>query len=176
MLVGILGPIPFMGGNGSAFTLHQLKEKYKNAFAKHRILQGNDLIEDVGVDPIEIDFQMEFFAPWTLSPAASISALKLLASLKIPIPMFIGDTPIGRGPLTLYLIESIDTTYKTWSGSQCAVASASIHLIEYGNPLSIAGPLGAIASIGASVVGNLVPASASVSIGTGGISAGVSIG
>ncbi len=155
-LVGILGTIPFEGGLSSAFTFHEVSKKRKNAFAKHRIIKGNDLIEDVGFDPIEIDIQMKFFRPYTLDPAASLIALETLMDLKIPVPMFIGNTPVGRGLLTLFLVESIDSKMEKWVGSTLTILQCTVKLLEYGNPFGISGPLGALASAGASVVGSLI--------------------
>src|SRR5215469_16541143 len=68
-LVGILGTVPFVAGQGTAFTFHDIEKKRKNAFAKHRVINSNDLIEDVGFDPIELDIKMKFFSPWTLDPS-----------------------------------------------------------------------------------------------------------
>jgi hypothetical protein len=154
--VGILGIIPFVGGLGTTFTVHEITKKRKNAFAKHRVINGNDLIEDVGFDPIELDLQMHFFKPWTFDPSLSLIALEGLMESKIPVPLIIGGTPVGRGLLTLFVIESIDSKMEKWHGASLAVLDCTVKLLEYGNPFSISGPLGILANAGASVVGNLI--------------------
>jgi hypothetical protein len=154
--VGILGIIPFVGGLGSTFTVHEIQKKRKNAFAKHRVINGNDLIEDVGFDPIELDLSMKFFAPWTSDPSLSLIALEGLMDLKIPVPLIIGGTPVGRGFLTLFVIESIDSKMEKWDGGKLLILECTVKLLEYGNPFNISGPLGILVQAGASVVGNLI--------------------
>jgi hypothetical protein len=154
--VGILGILPFVGGQGTTFTVYDIQKKRKNAFAKHRIINGNDLIEDVGFDPIELDLEMHFFAPWTLDPSLSLIALEGLMESKIPVPLIIGGTPVGRGLLTLFVIESIDSKMKKFTGGTLCVLDCTVKLLEYGNPFNISGPLGILAQSGASVIGNLI--------------------
>jgi hypothetical protein len=155
-LVGILGPLPFVGGQGSAFTFYNITKRRKNSFARHRIISGNDLIEDTGFDPIELDMDMQFFAPWTLDPSISLIALEGLMDSKIPVPLIVGGAPVGRGLLTLFVIESIDSTMKKWEGARLAILECRVKILEYSNPLSISGPLGLLAQAGASVIGNLI--------------------
>ncbi len=154
--VGVLGPIVFLGGLGSTFTFHDLSKKRKNSFAKHRVINGNDLIEDTGYDPIEIDLQMRFFAPYTADPSISLIAIEALADSKIPVPLIIDGCPVGRSILTLFICEEITSKMPKFVGSQLTILDVTIKLCEYSNPLNISGPLGALAQLGASIVGSII--------------------
>jgi phage protein U len=142
--VGCLGPIVFMGGLGSANTFHSISKTNKESFVKHRVIQANDLVEDTGTDPIEITIEMHFHGPYTVAPSTGIAALEAVKDLKIPLPLIIGRIPLGRGMLTLFVIESVDTKMSTFVGSGLAVADASVKLLEYANPLGSTGPLSAL--------------------------------
>jgi hypothetical protein len=61
--IGILGPLVFVGGLGSTLTFHSSSKKRQNSFVKHQIINGNDLLEDTGVKPIEVELEMRFFEP-----------------------------------------------------------------------------------------------------------------
>jgi hypothetical protein len=141
---------------GSIFTFSEIGKTRKEMFVRHKVIAGVDLIESTGSEPIEITMQMKFFSPWTLSPAASIIALETLQSIKIPVPLIAGDVPVGRGLLTLFVVESVGSKYNRWTGSSTAVATADVKLVEYSNPFGLAGPLNALGSIGASVLGSVI--------------------
>jgi hypothetical protein len=163
--VGILGSVPFMGGFGSTNTVETVTKKRKEGFAKHQIIHGLDLIEGTGSSPIDLSLKMHFCTPYTLSPTVSVSALEALQAAKIPVPLFIGDTPVGRGLLTLFVIEEVGSNFKTWRKGSIAIAELDVKLLEYSNPLSIAGPLNALLGGGlgglgsgiASGIGTLLP-------------------
>ena len=154
--VGILGNIVFVGGLGSVFTFHSLSKKRQNAFAKHKIINGNDLIEDVGFNPIELDLSLRFYEPWTADPSLSLIALEALEDAKIPVPLLIGGVPVGRSVLTLFVIEEITSKMPKFKGSVLTVLDCSVKLLEYSNPLNIAGILGPLAQAGAAALGNLL--------------------
>jgi hypothetical protein len=154
--VGILGNIVFVGGLGSVFTFHALSKKRQNAFAKHKIINGVDLIEDVGFNPIELELSLRFFSPWTADPSLSLIALEALEDAKIPVPLIISGTPVGRGPLTLFIVEEITSKMSKFVGSTLTVLDCSVKLCEYGNPLGISGPLSALAQAGVAAIGNLL--------------------
>lgn len=154
--VGIFGVVPFVGGLGSTFTFHEINKTRKNSFAKHRIINSNDLIEDTGFDPIETTIEMMFYRPYTLDPSVSIATLEGIMDAKIPMPLIVGGTPLGRGLLTLYLVEQMTVKMTKFCGSHLTYATVSIKLIEYGNAFGISGPLGSLASIGAGVIGSII--------------------
>jgi hypothetical protein len=153
MVVGILGLLPFVSGEGTIFTPNDIGKTRKENYVRHKIIADVDLIESTGSEPIEITLQMQFFAPWTLAPAASILALETLQSTKLPVPLICGDAPVGRGLLTLFVVESVSSKMKRWTGTTTAVATADVKLLEYSNPFSLAGPLNALGAVGASVLG-----------------------
>lgn len=152
MIIGSLGVIPFVGGLGTVNTFHEISKTNKASFVKHPVFAGIDLIESTGDDPIDITIGMTFFAPYTLTPAESIPALEALMASKIPVPLFAGDAPVGRGPMTFFVIESISVKMKKWVGTNLAVASVDVKLLEYGNPFNLAGPLGALTNLAAGVL------------------------
>ncbi len=154
--VGVLGPIVFVGGLGGTFTFHDLTKKRKNSFAKHRLINGNDLLEDTGDDPIELDLQMRFFAPYTAPPSISLISLEALADSKIPVPLIIDGTPVGRGILTLFVIEEITSKMPKFVGGELTILDLTIKLCEYSNPLNISGPLSALAQAGAAALGSII--------------------
>jgi hypothetical protein len=143
-IAGALGPIIFMGGLGSANTFHSISKANKQVFVKHRLLQTLDLVEATGVDLIELQIEMHFHGPYTLAPSAGIAALETVMSLKIPLPLIIGRVPVGRGLLTLFVIEAIESKMTRFVGSGLAVADATIRLLEYPNPFGSLGPLSAL--------------------------------
>src|ERR1700751_5254374 len=108
-MTGALGPVIFSGGLGQMNDFHALSKHRKETFVKHRVIQANDLIESTGSDPIELSIEMHFHAPYTLSPGAALSALEAVQETKIPLPLIVGSTPVGRGFLTLFVIEEIST-------------------------------------------------------------------
>ncbi len=154
--VGILGTIVFVGGLGTTSTFHELNKKRKNSFAKHRIINGLDLIEDTGFDPIELDLQMRFFSPYTQDPSISLILIEALADSKLPVPLIIDGCPVGRGILTLFVCEEITSKMPKFVGSQLTILDITIKLCEYSNPLNISGPLSALAQLGASVIGSII--------------------
>jgi hypothetical protein len=155
-ILGILGRIPFVGGQGSMFSPFEITKKRKNSFAKHQIIQSNNSIEDTGFEPIEIDIQMKFFQPWTLAPSTSINLLESFQDAKIPAPLVLGDSPVGRGILTLFIIEEISSKMEKWVSNTLTVAEVTVKLIEYGNPFNVSGPLGLISNVGAGIIGRMI--------------------
>jgi hypothetical protein len=154
--VGILGSIVFVGGLGTTFTFHSLGKKRRNAFAKHKIINGNDLIEDVGFNPIELDLACRFYSPWTADPSLRLIALEALEDAKIPVPLIISGTPVGRGALTLWVVEEITAKMPKFRGGVLTVLDVDIKLLEYSNVLSISGPLSPLLQAGISAAGNLI--------------------
>jgi hypothetical protein len=155
-IVGVLGPLVFVGGLGTTFTFHSLSKKRQNSFAKHKIINGNDLLEDTGVNPIEIDLAMRFYSPWTADPSVSLIALEALADAKVPVPLIVGGVPVGRQILTLFIVEEITSKMPKFVGPVLTVLDVGCKLCEYGNPLGLSGPLGSLAQAGVAAIGNLL--------------------
>lgn len=141
---GALGPVMFSGGLGSMFTFHAMNKTKRETFAKHRVIQAIDLIEDTGGDPIELSVQLHFHAPYTLAPSAAITALEALMDARIPVPFIVGSTPVGRGFLTLFVIEDVSSKMSKFSNSSLIVGDIDVKLLEYTGALSLAGPLSAL--------------------------------
>jgi hypothetical protein len=141
---GALGPIIFQGGIGAMNTFHAISKTKKETFVKHRIIQMIDLIEDTGADPIDLSIQMHFHAPFTLAPAAAITALEALMDAKIPVPLIIGSTPVGRGFLTLFVIEEVQAKMSKFISSSLIIGDIDIKLLEYPNAFNLGGPLSAL--------------------------------
>jgi hypothetical protein len=120
--VGCLGPIVFVGGLGSANTFHSISKSTKETYVKHRVIHDNDLVEDCGTDPITLSIEMHFHGPYTIAPSTAITALEAVMAAKIPLPLIVGRIPLGRGMLSLFVIESVDTKMTTFVGSGLAVA------------------------------------------------------
>jgi Phage P2 GpU len=154
--VGVLGPIVFLAGYRTVSTFHTINKKRQNSFAKHAIINGIDLIEDTGFKPLEVDLEMRFFNPYTMSPSLALIALEALMDAKIPVPLIVDGTPLGRGILTLYVIEDITSKMPKFVGSVLTILDINIKLLEYSNPLSLSGPLSALAQAGLAVVGSLI--------------------
>jgi phage protein U len=142
--IGALGPIVFMGGLGTAIGFHSISKINKTTFVKHRVIQSTDLVEATGTDLIELSMDLHFHGPYTLAPSAGIAALEAVMAAKIPLPLIIGRIPVGRGLLTLFVVESIDSKMTHFVGSGLAVADVSLRLLEYPNPLGSTGPLSAL--------------------------------
>lgn len=161
---GALGPIIFQGGLGSMNTFHAFTKTKKQTYVKHRIIQQIDLVEGAGADPIEGTLQMHFHAPYTLPPSAALTALEGLMDMQIPVPLIIGSTPIGRGFLTLFVIEEIPSKMSKFISSSWIVGDIEVRLLEYPHAISLSGPLsalggalpglsGAVASITSAIAG-----------------------
>jgi hypothetical protein len=125
-------------------TFHSISKTKRETYAKHRIIQTVDLIEDTGADPIELQIQMHFHAPYTLAPARAMTALEAVMDLRVPLPLIIGSTPIGRGFLTLFVIEDIATKMSRFISSSLIVADIDVKLLEYPSAFNLAGPLSAL--------------------------------
>lgn len=156
MIIGALGVIPFVGGLGTVNTFHQISKTNKSTYVKHAVFGTVDLIESTGDDPIEVSFEMMFFAPYTQSPAIAIPAVEALKAAKIPVPLFAGDSPVGRSPLTFFVIEDLSVRMTRWVGAELAVASLTVKLLEYGNPFNLSGPLGPLTNLAAGVLGSVI--------------------
>jgi Phage P2 GpU len=143
-LIGAYGPIVFMGGQGTAIGFHSISKTNKQTLVKHRIISSTDLVESTGPDLIELNMEMHFHGPYTLSPSAGIAALEAVMASNTPLPLIIGRVPTGRGLLTLFVVEAIDSKMSTFVGSGLAVADVSVKLLEYPNPLPSGGPLSAL--------------------------------
>ena len=142
---GVLGPIMFQGGLGSMNTFHGVSKSKKEVFAKHRIIQQVDIIEDTGSDPIECSLQMHFHAPYTLPPSAALTSLESLMDMKVPVPLIIGSTPVGRAmQLTLFVIEDISAKMSKFISNSLIIADIDVKLLEYPGALNLAGPLSAL--------------------------------
>jgi hypothetical protein len=177
MMLGCLGPLPFVAGQGSLFSPHSISKVRKNAWARHKIMNANDALEDTGTEPIELTIEMTFFSPWTFSPSASLTMLETFAESKLPMPCILGNTPLGRGLLTLFVVETVDAKMEKWSGSNLTVMHVTVKLIEYSLPPSplmnfLTNPLGTLAGAAAGVVSGAV--SGAVSTVTGAIGGAVS--
>jgi Phage P2 GpU len=145
-LTGALGPIVFMGGQGTANLFHKITKVRKQNYVRHKIIMSNDIIESTGPEPIELTFSMIFFAPYTLSPSIGIMALETVMDLQIPLPLIIGSTPVGRGILTLFVIEEVQSNMDRFSDSALLHAEVNVKILEYPNPLANLGPLSALST------------------------------
>jgi hypothetical protein len=155
-IVGVLGPIPFMGGLKRANTFHEISKSAKKAYVVHRILGGNDLVEDCGFDLIDLTLSMKWLYGYTMDPSAALIALEGLMNSSLPVPIIVDGVPLGRGALTLFVVESIASRMTKWKAGTLVALECSVKLREYGNPFSIAGPLGALANTAGQVVGRLI--------------------
>jgi hypothetical protein len=157
VIIGALGTIPFVAGYGTANTFHEIAKQNKYSFVKHAIFGGGDLIESTGYDPLDLSVHMKFFAPYTLLPKTSIEKIEQLMALKSPVPLIAGDAPVGRtgSLLTLFVVESASVRMTKFSGGQLTIAELDVKLLEYANPFSLAGPLGALAGLGTSIAGKI---------------------
>jgi hypothetical protein len=133
-----------MGGLRTTNTFHSISKTNKQTFVKHRVIQTTDLVEATGTDLIELTLEMHFHGPYTLAPSAGITTLESVMAMRIPLPLIVGRVPLGRGALTLFVIEAIDSKMSTFVGSGLAVADVSVKLLEYPNPLGSLGPLSAL--------------------------------
>jgi Phage P2 GpU len=161
MILGVLGGLPFVAGKGSLFSPHSISKIYKNSWARHKILNGIDVLEDTGYEPIDLSIEMSFFAPWTFDPSSSLTMLETFAAAKVPLPVILGGTPLGRGGLTLFVVESVDAKMTKWAGSSLTVMSVTVKLCEFAIPSSplmsfLSNPLGSIAGAVGGAVGNVV--------------------
>ena len=156
-----MGPLPFVAGKGSLFSPHSVSKTTKNSWARHKILNGIDVLEDTGTEPIDVTLEMSFFSPWTFDPSSSLSMLEGFAAAKIPLPVILGGTPFGRGGLTVFVVESVSSRMTKWSGSSLTIMSVSVKLCEFALPASplmnfISNPLGAVSSlVGGAVSGTV---------------------
>jgi len=141
---GALGPITFQGGLGTMSTFHSMSKTKKTVYVKHRIIQMIDLLESTGDEPIDLSIQMHFHAPYTMGPGKALTALESLMDAKIPVPLIIGATPVGRGFLTLFVIEDISTKMNKFSASSLIIGDIDVKLCEYAGALSLSGPLSAL--------------------------------
>jgi hypothetical protein len=155
-IVGVLGPIPFQGGFKRANTFREISKSAKKAYVVHRILGGNDVVEDCGFDLIDLTLSMKWVYGYTMDPSAALIALEGLMNASIPVPIIVDGVPLGRGALTLFVVESVESRMTKWKGSTLVELECSVKVKEYGNPFSIAGPLGALANTAGQVVGRLI--------------------
>jgi len=171
MILGVMGPLPFIAGKGSLFSPHSISKTYKNSWAKHKILNGIDTLEDTGQEPIDLTIEMSFFKPWTFDPGSSLTMLEGFASAKVPMPVILGGTPLGRGGLTLFVVEAVDAKMTKWAGTSLTIMAVTVKLCEFAIPASpllsfISNPLGTIAGAVGGAVTNVVSGAVSSVSGT----------
>jgi hypothetical protein len=87
---------------------------------------------------------MHFHAPYTLAPSAALTSLEALMDAKVPVPLIIGSTPVGRGLLTLFVIEDISIKMSKFISSSLIIADIDVKLLEYPGALNLSGPLSAL--------------------------------
>ena len=143
---GALGPVVFQGGLGTMSTFHAMSKVKKETYVKHRVIQVVDLLEDTGAEPIELQIQMHFHAPYTIGPSRALTQLEALMDAKMPVPLIVGSTPVGRGFLTLFVIEEIQTKMSKFISSSLIVGDIDVKLCEYAGALNMSGPLSALGS------------------------------
>jgi hypothetical protein len=163
MILGCLGGLPFVAGRGSLFSPHAISKTYKNSWARHKILNGNDVLEDTGYEPIDLSIEMTFFAPWTFDPSSSLSMLEGFAAAKVPLPVILGGTPLGRGGLTVFVVEAVDSKMEKWAGSSLTVLHVTVKLCEFALPASplmnfLSNPIGAASSFVSGAVSSVTGA------------------
>jgi Phage P2 GpU len=143
-MTGALGPVIFSGGLGEMNDFHAIQKHRKETFVKHRVIQANDLIESTGSDPIELSVEMHFHAPYTLAPSIALNALEALQEAKIPVPLIVGSTPVGRGFLSLFVVEEISTKMSKFIAGSLIIGDIDVKLLEYPNAFGLSGPLSAL--------------------------------
>jgi hypothetical protein len=63
---------------------------------------------------------------------------------KIPVPLIIGSTPVGRGFMTLFVVEDIATKMSRFIQNSLIIADIEVKILEYPGALSLSGPLSAL--------------------------------
>jgi hypothetical protein len=155
-IVGVLGPIPFVGGFQRANTFKEISKSAKKSYVTHRIIGGADIVEDCGFDLIDLTLSMKWVYGYTMDPSAALIALEGLMNSSIAVPVIVDGVPLGRGLLTLFVVESIESRMTKWKASTLVELECSVKIKEYGNVFSIAGPLGILANMASQVIGRLI--------------------
>ena len=155
-MLGCMGTLPFVAGQGTLFSPSGISKSLKNSWARHKVINSVDVLEDTGFQPTSITIEMKFFKPWTHDPASSLSQLEKYAQGKVPMPVMIGNTPLGRGGLTMYVVESVDAKMEKWNGSTLTILHVSVKLEEFSTGASplfnfISAPIGAASSFVSSI-------------------------
>lgn len=145
-----------MGGFKRANTFKEISKSSKKSYVVHRIIGGADLVEDTGFDLIDLTISMKWVYGYTMDPSTALIALEGLMNSSIAFPIIIGGVPIGRGALTLFVIESIESRMNKWKAGTLIELECSVKVKEYGNPFSLAGPLGPLANTASQIVGRLI--------------------
>jgi len=139
------------------FSPRSISKQLKNSWARHKVINAVDVLEDTGFQPTSLTLEMGFFKPWTHDPASSLSQLEKYAQAKVPMPIMIGNTPLGRGGLTMYVVEAVDAKMEKWTGATLTLLRVSVKLEEFSTGASpllnfISNPIGAasrfVSSIG----------------------------
>lgn len=122
-----LGPVLF----DIHLDLQQVEMEWNSAFAKHDVMGGPPVYEDVGEEESTITLSGALY-PYVLSTGGGLAALEIARTTKIPLPLLRGD---GL-PMGFVLIRSISRTDSSLDAGQGIgnEIEYSVKLIKVGSP------------------------------------------
>lgn len=143
MLLASFGPeIIFAVGKGSAFTYKNVTSTKKAFYAKHYILDSTPQLEFTGYDVNSVTMECNFVNGWTVAPSVAILLLQTAFQSNTAYPLILGDSPLGMGLVSNFVIEELQEKYTRFDTSGSPIeASVSVKFLEAGQLLPSLGQL-----------------------------------
>ena len=175
VLIASFGEIVFSVGLGSTFNYSKVSSTKKAHYAKHYILDSAPLIEFTGFDANSVTLECSFISPYTLSPAEGIPQFQAAFLSATAYPLMLGDTPVGTGFVSDFVIEELQEKYTRFDTSGSPIeATLNVKFLQVGSLPGLGSLASSVLGIGGSV--GIGPVSVSASAGLGGISGGIFVG
>jgi hypothetical protein len=168
MLLASFGLLVFIPGKNTAFTYKNLSKTNTAVYAQHEILQGVPLLEFTGYKLITVNMTCSFVAGWTIDPSLGVLAFETAMSFPVAQPLMLGDTPIGRGIVSSFVISEVQSKFTRFGTDGSPIeATVDVKFLEAGSVLPSLGQLAnsVLGGAGISVGASIGPVSVGASIG-----------
>jgi len=135
-MTGIYGPIVFGTGYGGN-DFQDMRKTVSARWLSHEVHLNKPLLEYGGPQLIEVEFTMKWMLPISGDPVSAIFILQEIMDLALPLPLFIGLLPVGRGS-SLFVMQELQISPKYFvQGGVLIGADAQVHLKEYVDTLAL---------------------------------------
>lgn len=128
MTIGTLGDVVFKVSSKKVQTIQSMSWKKSYKYSTHNMYGRKGLVEYTGMDPDEIDLDMEFSIFMGVNPMKMIDALQKMAKNHKIVKLVLGNKVIG----TRWVITSIQINAETYFVDGTIMeASVKVNIREY---------------------------------------------
>lgn len=129
MITGTLGKVVFSISRKKVQTIKSMSWKKQYSYGTHKLYGKKALLEFTGIEPDEIELEMEISAFLGVRPLKMIKSLASIADKHQAVPLVLGTDVIG----TKWVITNIDpATDKFYMDGTLVSAKIKVKIKEYG--------------------------------------------